>query len=146
MDVIGFTPRPALYDFMTSLPAPRRTPGRRPRPKLILTAYRRCEFWREGRQCRFCALFTRRGVDPEVPCAEIAEVVRAALVEPGRYSQLYVSGGSDMGGEPAFSREQDRYGRVLAAMGERSLGASPASSWRPPTCGRPRAHRGKRRA
>ena len=118
VDVIGFTPRPALYDFMTSAGTPADALADARAQKLILTAYRRCEFWREGRQCRFCALFTRRGVDPEVPCAEIAEVVRAALAEPGRYSQLYVSGGSDMGGEPAFSREQDRYGRVLAAMGE----------------------------
>lgn len=118
VDVIGFTPRPALYDFMTSAGTPADALADARAQKLILTAYRRCEFWREGRQCRFCALFTRRGVDPEVPCAEIAEVVRAALTEPGRYSQLYVSGGSDMGGEPAFSREQDRYGRVLAAMGE----------------------------
>lgn len=118
VDVIGFTPRPALYDFMTSAGTPADALADARAQKLILTAYRRCEFWREGRQCRFCALFTRRGVDPEVPCAEIAEVVRAALAEPGRYSQLYVSGGSDMDGEPAFSREQDRYGRVLAAMGE----------------------------
>ena len=118
VDVIGFTPRPALYDFMTSAGTPADALADARAQKLILTAYRRCEFWREGRQCRFCALFTRRGVDPEVPCAEIAEVVRAALAEPGRYSQLYVSGGSDMDGEPAFSREQDRYGLVLAAMGE----------------------------
>lgn len=118
VDVIGFTPRPALYDFETSAGTPADALADARAQKLILTAYRRCEFWREGRQCRFCALFTRHGVDPAVPCAEIAEVVRAALAEPGRYSQLYISGGSDMDGEPPFSREQARYAAALAAMGE----------------------------
>ena len=64
VDVIGFTPRPALYDFMTSAGIPADALADARAQKLILTAYRRCEFWREGRQCRFCALFTRRGVDP----------------------------------------------------------------------------------
>lgn len=118
VDVIGFTPRPALYDLTTSAGTPADALADARAQKLILTAYRRCEFWREGRQCRFCALFTRRGQDPVVPCAEIAEVVRAALAEPGRYSQLYISGGSDMDGSPAFSREQARYAAALAAMGE----------------------------
>ena len=118
VDVIGFTPRPALYDFETSAGTPADALADARAQKLILTAYRRCEFWREGRQCRFCALFTRRGQEPEVPCAEIAEVVRAALAEPGRYTELYVSGGSDPSGEPAFSREQARYVRALRAMGE----------------------------
>ncbi len=118
VDVIGFTPRPALYDFATSSGTPADALADARAQKLILTAYRRCEFWREGRQCRFCALFTRRGQDPEVPCAEIAEVVRAALSEPGRYSQLYISGGSDFDGEPPFSREVARYVRALSAMGQ----------------------------
>ncbi len=118
VDVIGFTPRPALYDFQTSAGTPADALADVRAQKLILTAYRRCEFWHEGKQCRFCALFTRRGQDPEVCCAEIAEVVRAALAEPGRYSQLYISGGSDMDGEPAFSREQARYVAALQAMGE----------------------------
>lgn len=118
VDVIGFTPRPALYDFETSAGTPADALADARAQKLILTAYRRCEFWREGRQCRFCALFTRRGQDPEVPCAEIAEVVRAALSEPGRYSQLYISGGSDFDGEPPFSREVARYARALSAMGQ----------------------------
>lgn len=118
VDVIGFTPRPALYDFETSAGTPADALADARAQKLILTAYRRCEFWREGKQCRFCALFTRHGQDPEVPCDEIAEVVRAALAEPGRYSQLYISGGSDFDGEPPFSREVARYARALAAMGQ----------------------------
>lgn len=118
VDVIGFTPRPTLYDFTTSAGTPADALADARAQKLILTAYRRCEFWREGNQCRFCALFTRRGVDPVVPCDEISQVVRTALAEPGRYSQLYISGGSDMDGTPAFSREQDRYVAALRAMGE----------------------------
>ena len=118
VDVIGFTPRPSLYDFETSAGTPADALADARAQKLILTSYRRCEFWREGKQCRFCALFTRHGIEPEVPCAEIAEVVRAALAEPGRYSQLYISGGSDFAGEPAFSHEQARYARALRAMGE----------------------------
>nr|WP_073295694.1 radical SAM protein [Parolsenella massiliensis] len=118
VDVIGFTPRPALYDFTTSAGTPADALADARAQKLILTAYRRCEFWREGNQCRFCALFTRRGVDPVVPCDEISQVVRTALAEPGRYSQLYISGGSDMDGTPAFSHEQVRYVAALRAMGE----------------------------
>lgn len=118
VDVVDFVPRPELFDHEAAGGVPMDELADVRAQKLILTSYRRCEFWGRGEQCRFCALFTRHGIDPEVPCAQLGETVRAALTEPGRYSELYISGGTDYAGEPPFGRELERYLRCVRAMGE----------------------------
>ena len=39
-----------------------------------------------------------------------------ALKEPGRFSEIYLSGGTDFSGEPPFSNEIDRYIRIFSAI------------------------------
>lgn len=60
--------------------------------KLILTAYRRCEFWKQRKQCTFCAFFTSGKTDPVLAESDAREIVVAAIKELGRFSELYFSG------------------------------------------------------
>lgn len=86
--------------------------------KLIMTAYRQCTFWRGGRQCRFCAFFTGDKGDLELDWQDAKEVIAAALEEPGRFSEYYLSGGTDESGAFLFDNEINRYIRILKAAGD----------------------------
>lgn len=55
------------------------------------------------------------------------ETIREAVKEPGRFSEISLSGGTDFSGEPPFSVEIDRYIRVLQAIGRNFTGRFPAS-------------------
>lgn len=118
IDSVDFVPRPAFFGKKTSKGTPMESLADVRAQKLILTAYRGCEFWRGGDRCSFCAFFTGGGAPGPVDLDDIRETVSEALKEPGRFSELYLSGGSDFSGAPAFSNEIDRYIRVWQAMGE----------------------------
>ena len=76
--------------------------------KLILTAYQKCRLWEGGKQCHFCAFFTGGHSMGEVDCEDVYETVREAIKEPGRFSEIYLSGGTDFGGGPPLSRDGQR--------------------------------------
>lgn len=118
IDTVDFTPRPAFYGKTTSRGTPMEAVAEARAQKLILTCYQGCNFWRGGHQCAFCAFFSSGKELGEVNIDDIRETVQEALKEPGRFSELYLSGGTDYSGEPAFSNEVERYIRVLQAIGE----------------------------
>ena len=99
--------------------------------KLILTAYQRCRFWEGGDQCHFCAFFTGGHSTGAVNCQDIYETVREAVREPGRFSEIYLSGGSDFGGDPPFETEVERYIQVLQAIGRNFSGRFPSQLMAP---------------
>jgi hypothetical protein len=74
-----------------------------------------------GDQCHFCAFFTD-GRSREVDGQDIYETVREAIREPGRFSEIYLSGGTDFSGDPPFAAEAERYIRVLQAVGRNFSG------------------------
>ncbi|MDO4494126.1 MAG: hypothetical protein Q4C53_09605 [Clostridia bacterium] len=115
---VDFVPRPAFFGKRTTKGTPMASLADVRAQKLILTAYRGCDFWRGGDRCGFCAFFTGGGAAGPVVIQDIQETVREALKEPGRFSELYLSGGSDFSGTPAFENELERYIRVWQAIGE----------------------------
>lgn len=117
IDVVDFVPRPAIFGRRTSRGTLMDSLVDVRPQKLIFTAYRRCRFWEGGEQCRFCAFFTKDPADPAVDPEDLYETVHAALEEPGRYSELYLSGGTDYSGSEPFENEVERYIRCLRAMG-----------------------------
>lgn len=118
VDTVDFIPRPAFFDKVTS----RGTHmdfigGTCTGQRLLINGFQRCRFWEHGEQCHYCALFAAdTTLEGEVNLTDIAETVREASREPGRFTEISVSGGSDFGGEPPFSVEVDRYIRVLNAV------------------------------
>lgn len=118
IDLIDFVPRPAFFGKKTSKGTPMEAVADVRAQKLILTAFQRCRLWEGGHQCGFCAFFTGGKSLGEVDCQDIRETVEEALKEPGRFSEIYLSGGTDFGGDPPFSDEIDRYIRIFQAIGE----------------------------
>ena len=119
IDVIGFVPRPAFFGHTTSKGTLMDTVGGTgTSQRLLFNAYQRCRFWEEKNQCHYCALFTSgkyiREVDPE----DAKDTLLEALKEPGRFTDICVSGGSDFGGDPPFSTEVVRYKRFMKTIGE----------------------------
>ena len=122
LDTVDFVPRPAFFGKSTSRGTPMESLVDIRAQKLILTAYERCRFWEGGHQCGFCAFFTGGGSHGEADCEDIYETVREAVREPGRLSEIFLSGGSDFGGEHPFDDEVDRYIRILQAVGRNFSG------------------------
>jgi hypothetical protein len=118
VDEVDFVPRPAFFGKKTSNGIPMEALADVRAQKLIFTAFQRCRFWEGGNQCHFCAFFTGGHTLGEVDPQDIKETVAEALKEPGRFSEIYLSGGSDFSGDPPFSCEEERYIRVLRAIGE----------------------------
>ena len=116
VDEIDFVPRPSFYGQVTSKKTPMEAVALARAQKLILTAFQKCLFWKAGEQCRYCAFFSETKM-AEVDEQDIFETVREALKEPGRYSQIYISGGSDYRGSYPFEKEIARYVRILHSIG-----------------------------
>jgi hypothetical protein len=122
IDTVDFVPRPDFFGKVTGSGTPMEAVADVRAQKLILTAFQKCRLWEGGKQCHFCAFFTGGHSLGEVSCEDIFETVREALKEPGRFSEIYLSGGTDFSGEPAFSVEVERYIRVLQAIGRNFSG------------------------
>ncbi len=131
IDEIDFVPRPSFFGKTTSKGTPMEAVAEVRAQKLILTAFQKCRLWEGGKQCHFCAFFTGGKSLGEVDCQDIYETVHEALKEPGRYSEIYLSGGTDFGGEPPFSQEVERYIRVLQAIGRNFSGKFPSQLMAP---------------
>ena len=117
LETVDFVPCPDFYGKVTSRGTPMKAVAEARAQKLIMTAFQKCRLWEGGDQCHFCAFFTGGKSLGAVDCEDICETVRAALQEPGRFQEIYVSGGTDFGGDPPFSQEVERYIRVLQAAG-----------------------------
>lgn len=116
VDEIDFVPRPSFYGKVTSKGTPMEAVALARAQKLILTAFQKCLFWKDKDQCHYCAFFSQTKA-AEVDEEDILETVREALKEPGRYSQIYLSGGSDYRGSYPFAEEIERYIRIFRSIG-----------------------------
>ena len=122
LEEVDFVPRPAFFGKKTSRGTPMEALADVRAQKLILTAFQRCRLWEGGDQCPFCAFFTDGRSQGEVDGQDIYETVREAIREPGRFSEIYLSGGTDFSGDPPFAAEAERYIRVLQAVGRNFSG------------------------
>lgn len=126
IDEVDFTPRPDFYGKVTSRGIPMESIANARPQRIDISPYRYCHYWDTQDQCKFCAFFTdlkqqrqaasdkfEKVVHPE----DIYETVREALKEPGRFSQVNLTAGTDYSGEVPFDKEVDRYIEVLQAIG-----------------------------
>ena len=126
IDEVDFTPRPDFYGKVTSRGVPMESIAWSRPQRLDIIPYRYCHYWDTKDQCKFCAFFTdlkqqkqaagdnyEKIIHPE----DIYETVHEALKEPGRYSQINLTAGTDYSGEVPFDKEVTRYIEVLQAIG-----------------------------
>ena len=128
IDEVDFTPDPAYYGKTTSRGTPMQSVATARPQRLDLWVHRLCDFWKGGNQCKFCTvnlIFKDRVKakrDASLDTRDIYETVREALKEPGRFSQITVTGGADLGEDGTFDAETERYIEVLQAIGKNFSG------------------------
>ncbi len=126
IEEVDFTPRPEFYGKLTSRGVPMDSIAWARPQRLDIIPYRYCHYWDTRDQCKFCAFFTDLkqqkqlagdSYAKEIHPDDIYETVAEALKEPGRYSQINLTAGTDYSGEVPFDKEVDRYVSVLQAIG-----------------------------
>jgi hypothetical protein len=93
--------------------------------RLYVMANRYCHFWADGGGCRFCdvvnnlkAQRSELEMQTKIRPADVSETMREALKEPGRFTAVCVTSGSDFHGEKPFDKEVEYYIEILKALGE----------------------------
>lgn len=119
--------KPSFYDKTTNSGIPMNlvAQARPQRINIFLSGF--CYFWADGvGGCKFCDIvnfnkqqkevFVGRPNRPRV--ADIAETVKEALKERGRFTTFCITGGSVLNGEELFDLEVSHYIETLQAIGE----------------------------
>jgi hypothetical protein len=124
IDEIDFSPVPDYYGKKTSRGTLMQSVAAARPQRLDMWVHQTCDFWKGGKQCKFCSVnkVFKEQVDAtgeeSLDTQDVVETVREALKEPGRFSQITVTGGADMGRDGSFDSETQRYIDILQAIGK----------------------------
>ncbi|TBW36262.1 radical SAM protein [Siculibacillus lacustris] len=119
--------KPAFYDRSTSSGVPMNLIAQARPQRINIFQSSFCYFWaKDDGGCQFCDIvnFTKQQREvlsdrPERPRArDIAETVKEALKEKGRFTTFCLTGGSVLKGEELFDLEVSHYIETLQAIGE----------------------------
>jgi len=124
VETVDLWRRPAFYDKVTSSGRPmREIVSARPQ-RLDIFSMSYCYFNVGDQGCKFCSLpalhqyLRAKNNLPRRPHAQdITECIVEAIKEPGRYTNIHITGGSIFKGEEAFDQEVDLYVEILQAVG-----------------------------
>ncbi|MCD8045544.1 MAG: radical SAM protein [Clostridiales bacterium] len=93
------------------------------RPQRIdLNPFQYCQFWdTPGHGCKYCSIaatYRKSGKDPYINLDDIEETVREALKQKGRYTSVFLTGGTILDGEELLDGEVEQYIRILKVVGK----------------------------
>lgn len=84
-----------------------------------------CHFWTNDHGCKYCDIVnhlkhqkSELGVPTKLNPKEVSEVIREALQQPGRFSSICLTAGSDTRGSEPFDEEVNYYVQLLQVIGE----------------------------
>ena len=124
VEPVDYWPAPAFYALTSRSGVPMKNIVSARPQRLNIFPYRYCTFWNNGNGCSFCDIVDqlRKGREElQIPArldpVEVGEVVGAALKEPGRFSTVFLTSGSSVGGEQPFDDEVDYYIAILKEVG-----------------------------
>jgi hypothetical protein len=90
--------------------------------RLCIHPHQHCDFWKTpGHGCKFCAMAAiyHAGKKPEtLDVGDIVETVAEAVREPGRNVNIFLTGGTLVGGENLLDDEVDYYEEILSGITE----------------------------
>lgn len=84
-----------------------------------------CHFWANDKGCRFCDIVNHfkqqrqeLGIPSRLDPRDVSETLKEALKEPGRFTGICLTAGSNTRGREPFDEEVDYYIEILQAIGE----------------------------
>lgn len=125
LEEVFFWDKPDFYDQKTSSGAlMQNIVSARPQ-RLYLIPNRYCHFWSDDSGCRFCDIVNNLkqqkdeiDMQAKIKASDVAETIKEALKEPGRFTAICITSGSDFHGKDPFDKEVDYYIEILKAIGE----------------------------
>jgi len=124
IESVDLWPQPAYYSKKTSSGTPMKyvVTARPQRLNIFQSSF--CQFWANGKGCRFCDIVShtqtqKKGWDipTRLTPQDVEETLREAVKEPGRFTGICLTAGSDLAGEELFDKEVDFYIETLQAVG-----------------------------
>jgi hypothetical protein len=118
-------PEPAYYGKRTSTGTEMKyvITARPQRLNIFQSGY--CHYWTNGNGCRFCDIVNHVkqqraewGIPTRLRPIDVQETLREALKEPGRFTNICLTAGSDTRGSIPFEQEVDFYIELLQAVGD----------------------------
>lgn len=125
IEEVEFWPKPAYYEKITSSGVPMSfvMSARPQRLNIFQSGF--CQFWANDKGCRFCDIVTHfkqqrseLGIPTRLSPQDVSETIVEALKEPGRFTGICLTAGSNLNGEEVFDREVDYYIETLQAIGK----------------------------
>ncbi len=125
IESVEYWPRPAYYGKVTeSGKLMEHVVTVRPqRLQVMPSSY--CHFWTNEQGCKYCDIVNHLkdqknelGINPKLKPQEVAEVIKEALKQPGRFSSICLTAGSDTRGMEPFDEEVDYYIAILKEIGK----------------------------
>jgi hypothetical protein len=125
LEEVEYWPKPAYYDKKTSSGVPMNfiASARPQRLNVFQSGY--CHFWTNDKGCRYCDIvnhFKQQRAELGIPARlkpeDVSETIREALKEPGRFTGICLTSGSNTNGQEPFDQEVDFYIEILQAIGE----------------------------
>lgn len=125
LEEVEYWPKPAYYDKKTSsgIPMSFIASARPQRLNVFQSGY--CHFWANDKGCKYCDIVnhfkqqrTELGIPAKLDPRDVSETIREALKEPGRFTGICLTSGSNTHGKEPFDLEVDYYIEILQAIGE----------------------------
>jgi len=125
VEEVEFWTKPDFYDKFTTSGKPMWHIAHARPQRIEFNPYSNCRFWDNGKGCKFCGIastYTRGKREASKPLhldlRDIAETMQEALKQKGRFTSVFLTGGSIPQGAEVFDDEVDLYVDVLQAIGE----------------------------
>lgn len=125
LEEVEYWPKPAYYDKKTSsgIPMDFIASARPQRLNVFQSGY--CHFWANNKGCRYCDIVNHfkqqraeLGIPAKLTSQDVSETIAEALKEPGRFTGICLTSGSNTRGREPFDEEVDFYIEILQAIGK----------------------------
>jgi hypothetical protein len=122
LEEVFYWEKPAFYDEVTSSGKPMwHIAWARPQ-RIDLNPNQFCQFWETpGHGCKYCAIAAtyKKNDKPQfIDLKDISETVAEALKEDGRFTSIFLTGGTILNGNKLLDDELDNYIRILKEIGK----------------------------
>lgn len=124
LETVEYWPKPDFYDKKTSsgVLMSHIISARPQRLNIFQSGF--CHFWANDKGCRYCDIvnhFKQQRAELGIPAKlnpqDVFETMQEALKQPGRFTGICLTSGSDTRGAEPFDQEVDFYIEILQAIG-----------------------------